>query len=166
MPYEIRGAHQITRTRTTTANAQALWRILSDSRLLPEWVPAVHSVDQCDASGESVGAIRHCSVELGGRRGKMVEECVDMVPHDSITYAVVADTLGMSKMFSDYCFRISLHEAGTGAKVVIDSYYTPRNVLYALMNAAFMRRQFRGVVDQILEGLCLLAERGFNGEAE
>jgi hypothetical protein len=92
-----------------------------------------------------------------------VEECVDLVPQASITYAVRSDTLGMAKMFSDYCFRISLHAEHSGTKVIIDTFYTPTNGLYALMNAALMRRQFRSVVDGILEGLCRLAERRQQG---
>jgi hypothetical protein len=164
MTYQIRGTHQITRSRGTVANVRVLWDILSDSRLLPQWVPAVHGVEHCEIGGEAVGALRHCSVELGGRRGKMIEECVDLVPRASITYAVRSDTLGLAKMFSDYCFRISLRADGTRTMVAIDTYYTPKNVIYKLMNALIMRRQFRVVVDNILQGLCRLAERQM-GEA-
>src|SRR5262245_56587992 len=53
MEYEIRGTHQLGRSRATTADARALWDILADSRLLPQWVPAVHRVDQCEESGEA-----------------------------------------------------------------------------------------------------------------
>jgi hypothetical protein len=42
--------------------------------------------------------------------------------------------------------------------ISVDTYYTPRNALYLLMNIAVMRRQFAGVVDRLLAGLCGLAE--------
>jgi hypothetical protein len=160
MPFEIHGRHQLKRTQTATAAASVLWDILSDSRLLPHWAPAVHAVEKCEVGGEVVGAVRHCRVELGGRTGRMVEECVDMVPGQSITYAVRDDSFGMARMFSDYSFRISLGSLGPRrTEVVIDTYYTPKNGMYALMNATFMRRQFASVVAQLLSGLCSLAEK-------
>lgn len=158
MTHQIRGKHQIALSRSTQADAISLWKVLSDSRRLPEWIPAVRHVDRCEVGGEVIGAVRHCNVELAGRQGELVEECVDLVPRVSITYAVVSDTLGMSRMFRDYCFRISLGPEAAGTAVRIDTYYTPRNALSAFMNAIMMRRQFRKVVADILEGLCQLAE--------
>jgi hypothetical protein len=63
-------------------------------------------------------------------------------------------------MFADYAFRISLRSAGSErTDVVIDTFYSPRNFGYALMNAIYMRRQLRGVVKQLLYGLCALAQK-------
>lgn len=160
MPFEIRGRHQLKRAQTASAAAGVVWNILSDSRRLPDWAPAVHAVEKCEVGGEVVGAVRHCRVELAGRSGRMVEECVDMVGGQSITYAVRDDSFGMAKMFSDYSFRISLSSVGPRrTEVVIDTFYTPKNLAYRLLNGAFMRRQFAGVVDQLLSGLCSLAEK-------
>lgn len=89
----------------------------------------------------------------------MVERCIECVPYQRIAYAVDADSFGMQRMFEGYGFRISLEPAAEGrTRIRIDTYYTPRNALYASLNALFMRRQFRGVVRQLLEGLATLSE--------
>lgn len=158
MIYRMQGKPQIHAQRSTEADAAVLWRILSDSRRLAEWVPAVRHVKSCVAGGETVGARRTCDVELGGRRGEIVEECVDLVPRASVTYAVRTDSLGMSKMFDHYCFRISIQPGVPRTHVSIDTFYTPRNLVFSAMNALMLRRQFERVVAGILEGLCRLAE--------
>lgn len=161
MRYEMKGKRQLSRSVTTTASPGALWGILADSRWLPHWAPAVHDVELCDPTGESVGSVRHCNVELGGRGGKMVERCVDILAERSIAYVVEDDSFGMNRMFADYGFRISLDPLDKHhTRVTIETYYTPRSVPYAWLNAIVMRRQFRRVVDQLLGGLVGLAERG------
>lgn len=159
MPYEMKGGKQLIRSATAKATPGSLWRILADSRLLPRWAPAVHSVERCDSAGEAVGSVRHCNVELGGRPGKLVERCVDIAVEQSIAYVVDDDSFGMNGMFADYGFRISLKPLDEcRTEVVFETYYTPRGVVYAWLNAIVMRRRFRRVVDRLLGGLLALAE--------
>jgi uncharacterized protein YndB with AHSA1/START domain len=164
MPHDMKGKKQLNRSAVASADAGSLWRILMDSKLLPRWAPVVHDVERCEANGESVGAVRQCRVELAGRAGRMVERCVDIVPERSISYLVDDESFGMRKMFADYGFRVSLEPLNPmETRVTIESFYTPRNAIYAFMNAVMMRPQFRGVVDQLISGLIALAES--TGEA-
>jgi uncharacterized protein YndB with AHSA1/START domain len=155
----LTGRRQLTRSRTVRANTAAVWQVLADSRLLPRWAPVVHEVEACSSTGESVGATRRCNVELGGRQGRMVERCVDVELERTLAYVVDDETFGMRRMFADYGFRISIEPSSPDETLVtIQTFYTPRNPFYALLNALFMRRQFRGVVDALLAGLVSFAE--------
>lgn len=160
MPYQMKGRKQLSRSLTAKATPRTCWGILADSRWLPHWAPAVRDVEACDSAGESVGSVRHCNVELGGRAGKMVERCVDVAPERAITYLVEGESFGISAMFADYGFRISLEPLDEHhTRVTIETHYTPTSVPYAFLNAIVLRRQFRRVVDQLLGGLVGLAER-------
>lgn len=155
----MNGKKQMERRTTIDAPQEAVWEVLSDSRLLPEWVPAVDEVVACSAEGEGVGAVRHCNVQLAGRSGRMVERCVEFTPMTRAAYVVDDESLGMQKMFSDYGFALNLIPEGNGqTHVRVDTHYTPRNPLYSFLNAVMMRRQFRSVVDNLLIGLKCLAE--------
>jgi uncharacterized protein YndB with AHSA1/START domain len=166
MPYKMQGKSQIRRTAVIRADVTSIWSILADSKLLPQWVPAVQHVDACQASGESYGSVRRCRVKLGGRAGTMVERCVHIAPPHSIAYVVDEDSFGMRKMFDHYGFRISLEPQRPDAtRVTIETTYTPKNLLYAILNAALMRPKFRRVVDQLLHGLGRLAESTSTTEA-
>jgi hypothetical protein len=161
MTTEMKGRNQLNRAGIARAQAQTVWNILLDSRLLPTWAPVVREVEACDTTGESVGAVRRCRVELAGKPGAMVERCIGLEPGRHIAYLVEDESFGMRRILADYGFTISLEPLGTDrTRVTIESFYTPRNAAYSLMNAIFMRPRFRRVVDDLLAGLIRLAEAG------
>jgi uncharacterized protein YndB with AHSA1/START domain len=156
----MEGRKQLERTTEIDAPATVVWEVLSDSRLLPQWVPAVQEVVACSAEGEGVGAVRNCNVELMGRQGRMVERCVEFTPTTRAAYVVDDESFGLRKMFADYGFALNLRSnGGDRTAVTIETHYTPRNSLYSVMNAVMMRRRFAAVVDDLLEGLKTLSER-------
>jgi uncharacterized protein YndB with AHSA1/START domain len=156
----MKGQRQIVRQAVASADPAAVWNILVDSRLLPQWVPAVRHVESCEVTGEAVGTVRHCSVELGGRSGTTVERCVSLEPERHIAFLVEDESFGMRNMFADYGFAIVLEPVKPNqTRVIIETFYTPRNAAYRLMNAFLMRRQYRRVVDDLLSGLVRLAEQ-------
>lgn len=158
MTFELSGTKQLSRSTITAASVPQVWSVLIDARRLPEWASAVNQVVQCDER-ESVGSVRHCDVELSGKPGRMVERCVHVAPNERIAYVVDDDSFGMSRMFDDYGFSVALTPDGAGTRISIDTHYTPRNPLYAVMNAVMMRRQLTRVVDALLAGLASAAER-------
>jgi hypothetical protein len=159
MTTEMNGRRQLARSATATATPAAVWAILMDSRLLPEWATVVREVESCDTAGEAVGAVRRCRVELAGRAGTMVERCIGLDPQRQVAYVVDDESFGLRRLLADYGFRISLAPVGPDeTRVTIETFYTPRNLLVAMMNGIMMRRRFRGVVDQLLAGLVRLAE--------
>jgi uncharacterized protein YndB with AHSA1/START domain len=155
----MNGKHQMQRSHEMEAPRDVVWAILEDSASLPHWAPAVEDVTSREIAGaEELGSVRDCRVNFAGREGTIVERCVDLVPSDRIGYVVDDDSLGFSKMFADYGFTITLEDAGPlHTRVVMDTYYTPRNALTAAMNLIVMRRKFRRTVDAMLHGLGQLA---------
>jgi hypothetical protein len=159
MTNSMQGKRQITRSSVANVNRATVWAILTDSRLLPKWAPVVREVEACDASGESVGAVRRCRVELAGRAGRMIERCVELEPERRLAYVVDDESFGMRRMFAHYGFRISLDAvAPAQTSIKIETFYTPRNLVFTALNVLMMRSRFGAVVDRLLSGLVGLAE--------
>jgi uncharacterized protein YndB with AHSA1/START domain len=150
----MHGTKQIERSIVINAPADAVWQVLADSQLLPEWVPAVDEVTDCSAEGERVGEVRHCNATLAGRRGRMVERCVEFTPTNRIAYVVDDESFGFRKFFADYGFAINLQvESPAATRVMLETHYTPRNPFYGLLNKLVMRRRFEQVCTEIVGGL-------------
>jgi hypothetical protein len=70
------------------------------------------------------------------------------------------DTLGFHRMLVDYGFTITLEPRSDRTTALrIDTYYTPRNPLYGLLNRLLLRRRLRRTVDGLLQGLKQISER-------
>lgn len=155
----MEGKKQIERSTVIHAPAQAVWDVLADSRLLPEWVPAVDEVTKCSSDGEAVGEVRHCNANLAGKSGRMVERCVEFAPMSRIAYVVDDESFGMRKMFDHYGFAINLESQGSEkTHVTLETHYTPRNPLYGLLNKLMLRRKFEKVCTEIVGGLKIFTE--------
>jgi len=124
------------------------------------WAGVVKDVTYLGEGQEGVGMTRHCNVELGGRTGTMTERCVEFVPNRRASYVVDDDTLGFNRMLRDYGFTITLEPRSHRTTALrIDTYYTPRNPLYALLNRLLLEQRMRKVVDGLLQGLKQTSER-------
>jgi uncharacterized protein YndB with AHSA1/START domain len=153
------GSRQIERSISIDAGPEAVWEVLSDSRLLPDWVPAVDEVTECSSEGEAVGEVRHCNARIGGKSGRMVERCVEFAPMTRIAYVVDDESFGMRRMFEHYGFAISLEPTSFGmTAVTLETYYTPRNAIYGVLNRLLIRRRFEQVCEEIVEGLKTFTE--------
>lgn len=153
--------HEIRRSCEVHAPADTVWAILSDSAALPEWARAVEAVTSHTPGPEHVGSTRECRVDFAGRRGTIVERCVELCPGTRIAYVVDDDSLGFKRMFADYGFAITVETgAAPGSAIVqMDTHYTPRTSLAAALNTLFMRRRFARTVEELLLGLGRLAEQ-------
>jgi uncharacterized protein YndB with AHSA1/START domain len=156
----MNGKHQVTRTIEVATDPAAIWGVIADSTLLPQWAGVVTDVTYLGGEEEGVGMTRHCNVELDGRSGAMTERCVEFVPNRRAGYVVDDDTLGFQRMLVDYGFTITLEPRSDRTTTLrIDTYYTPRNPLYALLNRLLLRRRMRRTVDGLLQGLKQISER-------
>jgi uncharacterized protein YndB with AHSA1/START domain len=156
----MNGKHQVTRTVEVDAEPAAIWRVIADSALLPQWAGVVKDVTYLGEAQEGVGMTRHCNVELGGRSGTMTERCVEFVPNRRAGYVVDDDTLGFNRMLRDYGFTLTLEpRSHVTTALRIDTYYTPRNPPYALLNRLVLKQRMRKIVDGLLQGLKQLSER-------
>lgn len=79
-------------------------------------------------------------VELSGKRGEMIAECVDIAFQASITYAFVSDTPGNVENVPG----LLLSNFPSARSVQIDTYYTPWSAFAAFMNTIMMRRPMPG----------------------
>lgn len=156
------GKKQIERSTSIDAPPDAVWDVLGDSRLLPDWVPAVDEVTECSIDGEAVGEVRHCDAKLAGKSGRMVERCVEFAPMTRIAYVVDDESFGMRRMFEHYGFAINLESVASGKTLVtLETHYTPRNPMYGLLNRLLMRRKFEKVCEEIVDGLKTFTESRF-----
>ena len=155
----MEGNKQIERSTVIHAPAEAVWEVLADSRLLPQWVPAVDEVTECSSDGEAVGEVRHCNANLAGKSGRMVERCIEFTPMTRVAYVIDDESFGMRKMFDHYGFAINLESQGSEkTQVTLQTHYTPRNPMYSLLNTLIMRRRFEKVCADIVGGLKIFTE--------
>jgi uncharacterized protein YndB with AHSA1/START domain len=163
----MEGKRQIERSTLIHAPAQAVWDVLADSRLLPEWAPVVDEVTECSIEGEAVGEVRHCNATLAGKPGRMVERCIEFTPMTRIAYVVDDESFGMRRMFDHYGFAINLESQGSEkTRVTLETHYTPRNMVYGLLNKLMLRRQFERVCTEIVGGLKTFTESRYRAPHE
>lgn len=156
----MNGKHQLTRRVEIDAPPEQVWSVLGDSSRLPEWAPPVMGVSEISDGPEGVGTTRVCEVDFAGRPGTMTERCVEFDPPRRAGYVVDEDSLGFGKMFAEYGFTVTVEEGPDGSSIArTDTYYTPRNPLYGLMNALMMRRKFGSTVEGMLVGLKRSSEK-------
>jgi hypothetical protein len=154
----MNGKHQVSHTREIAATRSAVWAVIADDSLLPQWVPVVETLASVDGLG-GVGTSRTCRVDFHGRTGTMTERCVDFDPQRRAGYVVVDDSLGFSRLLRDYGFTMTLDDGPVGCSLRIDTYYTPRSLVAHLMNRVFLRRQMRKTVRRIADGLKTFSEQ-------
>jgi uncharacterized protein YndB with AHSA1/START domain len=152
------GAPQGKNEQLIEAPAASVWSIVEDSSALANWVPAVERVVSHEQR-EAPGTVRRCDVELGGKRGYIIERCVEAIPERRVSHAVEDDSLGLTRLFAEYSFSLDLAPRGPQRTLVTcETFYNPRGPLSRMLNAVVMRRRFDAVRRQILLGLKELAE--------
>jgi uncharacterized protein YndB with AHSA1/START domain len=157
----MQGTKQLERETTVNAPVQVVYRLFMDNAELASWAPAVDAVTGEHGGDDSgLGATRTCAVTMNGKKGTMVERCVEAVPQTRASFLVVDDSFGFTKMLTDYGFTAHFTRAASEQTTVrIETFYTPANPGAAVLNKLVMRRKFRSVVDELLSGLCTLAEQ-------
>ncbi len=157
----MQGMKQLERDTTVNAPVNVVYQLFMDSAELANWAPAVDAVtDQHGGDDGGLGATRTCAVTMNGKKGTMVERCVEAVPQTRASFLVVDDSFGFSTMLTDYGFTAHFSPAASDQTTVrIETFYTPANPVAAVLNRLVMRHRFRSVVDQLLGGLCTLAEQ-------
>ena len=155
------GRKQLERHTTVNAPAGVVYRLFMDNAELANWAPAVDAVTSTHGGdGTGQGATRTCAVTMNGKKGTMVERCVEAVPDTRAAFLVVDDSFGFSTMLTGYGFTARFTPTASEQTTVrIETYYTPANPAAAVLNRLVIRRKFQTVVDDLLEGLRTLAEQ-------
>ena len=156
----MQGIKQLERHTTVNAPVRVVYRLFMDNAELANWAPAVDAVTGIHGGDDTgLGATRTCAVTMNGKKGTMVERCVEAVPETRASYLVVDDSFGFAKMLTGYGFTARFTSTASEQTIVrIETFYTPANPAAAVLNRLVMRRKFRSIVDELLGGLCTLAE--------
>jgi len=157
----MQGRKQLERDTTVNAPVGVVYRLFMDNAELASWAPAVDAVtDQRGGGDTGLGATRTCAVTMNGKKGTMIERCVEAVPQTRASFLVVDDSFGFSKMLTGYGFTAHFTPAASEQTTVrIETFYTPASQAAAVLNKLVMRRKFRSIVDELLGGLRTLAEQ-------
>ena len=157
----MRGRKQLERATTVDAPVAVVYRLFMDNAELANWAPVVDAVLD-DVGGDDAGldATRTCAVTINGRKGTMVERCVEAIPDTRASFQVVADSYGFNRTLRDYGFTAHFTPTPDDRTVVrIETFYTPANPATTVLNVLVLRRRMRTVVDDLLGGLCAYAVR-------
>ena len=138
------------------ADPASVFSVLEDGPLLPQWMPVVKSTT---ATKETLGSVRECQVEMGGRAGVVVERCIESIPPKCVSWALERDTLGFGKMLNDFSFSFVLKEQERGRTLLTnETYYRPKNAMALLMNWFVLKRNFSKIRMAALEGIKKIVE--------
>jgi uncharacterized protein YndB with AHSA1/START domain len=101
----MQGRKQLERRTTVNAPIGVVYRLFMDNAELANWAPAVDAViGQRGGDGTGQGATRTCAVTMNGKKGTMVERCIEAVPETRASFLVVDDSFGFGKMLTGYGF--------------------------------------------------------------
>ena len=138
------------------ATIDIIWDVLTDGRVLPIWMPIVKHTDSVE---ESLNTVRHCEVELNGKKGKVSEKCVLFNEKREIGWEMLSDELGFDKMFKNYGFSFELIPISANqVRLVNKGYGNPKNIFASLMNVLMMKRMGAKIRNQALNGIKKIAE--------
>lgn len=157
----MQGTKQLQREATVNAPVDVVYRLFMDNSELANWAPVVDAVTEEHGGDDTgLGTTRTCAVTMGGKKGTIIEECVEAVPEARASFLLAGDSYGFNKMLTDYGFTTHFQaSAGEKTTVRIETYYTPTNPFAAALNRLVLRRRFRHVVDGLLDGLRTLSEQ-------
>src|ERR671933_1624131 len=101
----MQGTKQLERDTTVNAPVGTVYRLFMDNAELANWAPVVDAViDERGGDDTGLGTTRACAVTMNGKKGTMVERCVEAVPETRASFLVVDDSFGFNKMLTDYGF--------------------------------------------------------------
>jgi carbon monoxide dehydrogenase subunit G len=152
---KVQGSNEI----VIRATPSQIWAVLEDPLRIPDYFPSVSSVDVDVGAREHVGATRRCQVEMGGRRGEVVERCTEAVPERKLTHVMDRDPFGFSRLFGDFGFSFLLEpQSADETRVRIEGFYSEKTLVSRAMNTLMMRRKLSKLRARILANLKALVE--------
>jgi uncharacterized protein YndB with AHSA1/START domain len=154
------GRTQVQCETVIAAPVEEVWAIVQDSTLLPQWMPNVHQTVITTAKSKAVGEIRQCTVNLSGRSGQLVEQCVEFTPLQKISFKVQRDSFGFSRLISDLSYAMLLEANGlANTQVRLEYYYQEKGLIGRVVNALMIKPQWNPLCLAMLDGLKQFAEK-------
>ena len=139
----MQGTKQLERHSTVNAPVGVVYRLFMDNAELAKWAPVVDAVvDEHGGDDTGLGTTRTCAVTMNGKKGTMVERCVEAVPEARASFVVVDDSFGFTRMLTDYGFTAHFTATANHRTTVrIETFYTPANPIAAVLNRLATRRK-------------------------
>ena len=130
------------------------------TQVAQQYVQIVREVDKAPGSREHVGATRICQSEMQGKRGEVVERCVELIPNQRISHVMERDAFGFSRLFEDFGFTFVLEPKGDGRTLVrLEGFYQEKSLRSRLLNTLVIKRKLHGTRAKILTDLKSLVEQ-------
>lgn len=121
-----------------------VWAAIVDPAAHAAWHPYVTEI-----RGEHrEGAVRTCSVLIGGKAGETSERCIGFAPEQSITWRIEAESSGFGRMVSDWRSGFSLERRADSTLLVARSDFRPRRLVRVML--PLVRRRFHRIQREIL----------------
>jgi len=142
------------------AEPEQIWAVLEDSSRVPQYMRAVKKIDTPPGSSEYVGATRSCDVEMQGKRGEVLERCVELVRNERLTHVMERDVFGFSRFFDDFGFSFVLEpKAGGRTLVRLEGFYREKGLRSHLLNKLMLKRKLHALRGKVLTDLKSLVEQ-------
>jgi uncharacterized protein YndB with AHSA1/START domain len=135
-------------TTTIDAPADAVWQAIRAPAEHAGWHPFVTSID----GGHDLGDVRRCTAEIDGKPGTTRETCTVLDDGAAIAWRIDEDSLGFSRMVSDWSAGFTIAPAGDATTVTAWSEFRPRAWWVRLM-LPMIARKFHATQRAILNGL-------------
>ncbi|WP_111307222.1 SRPBCC family protein [Confluentibacter sediminis] len=159
MQTKLKAPLQLNQKITVKASKDKVWRIFNDQSLLPKWTQDVQ-ISHYDEVMASPGQLRKNECIVNGKKGTIETRCVAMYGKDRAEFFVEKDTFGMTKMLLNMSFAAEFREISENeTEFVMQSHFTPKNVLLKLMNP-IIKKKMRKEVDIMIKGLKSFIETG------
>jgi len=138
---------------------EKVWEIFNDQSLLPIWTHDVQ-VAHFDEKMASPGQLRRNECIVNGKKGIIETRCLAMFDINRAEFCVENDSFGMTKMLINMSFAVEFKELSKyETEFVMQSHYTPKNLLVKLMNP-FIKKKMAKEVDIMINGLKHYIETG------
>jgi len=116
------------------APLEAVWAFCMDLTKIPEFHPRVFKVELIDGKAlREPGVSYQC--HLAGGKHTCIEKDIEIVPLEKIVTVMTADTLGITRILSDYTAETTFHKLGDAStRVEISHYYSTSSLKAKLLN--------------------------------
>ena len=138
------------------APLSAVWNVVEDLSLIPDYHPAVRQVQFLTGQARRTAQVRYKCFLPGGKGDWFVEEVVEHEPYEHTVLALVSDARGGAKRIAHFLTQISVEPRGSGETLLrLRAWYRPRNWIGRVLSG----RKLRARDADTVEGLKRLAER-------
>jgi len=138
------------------APLEAVWAFTMDLTKIPEFHPRVDKVDLL--SGKSVrepGVSYQC--HLAGGKHTCVEKDIEIIPLEKIVTILPEDTMGISRILTDYTVETTFQRLGEqSTKVEISHYYSTTSLKAKLLNLVAKGKMARETQAMLNAAKCVI----------